>query len=267
MILPKVKPDDVALYYEIHGTGAPLLLIAGLGSDGSSWGSVVAKLSARFKVITFDNRGAGRSEVPHQGYTVGRMAEDTNRLLDHLKIKKAHVLGHSLGGYVAQELAIAYPERVDRLILASTAAVSSVRNNALFLKFYNELEEGGDPEAWIRGWVRWLFSPKYLVRKTFVEAFVKNRVKRPLAGLAHGLKGQIDAIALFDSHDRLDRIKAKTLVMAGKEDILILPGEAETLSQGISGSVFQCLEGAAHCMHIENRGLFVNCVNEFLLAG
>ena len=166
----------IALYYEIHGAGAPLLLIAGLGSDSSSWGGTVPKLSACFKVITFDNRGVGRSEVPEGGYTVGQMAEDVVRLLDHLNIKKAHILGHSMGGYIAQEIAIGHPERVERLILASTASVSSRRNNALLLKFYNELEKGDALEVWIRAWTRWLFSKKFYSHKRFVDTFVKNGV-------------------------------------------------------------------------------------------
>lgn len=264
MMLPKDKPGDVALYYEIHGEGTPLLLIAGLGSDCLSWGGVVAKLAVHFKVIIFDNRGVGRSEAPEKSYAVGEMTSDAIRLLDHLKIKKAHILGHSMGGFIAQELAIHHPERVERLILASTAAVSSKRNNALFLEFYKELQAGADPETWILKWVRWLFSPERLSRKTFLDVFVKNRLKDPFPQQAHGLKGQIDAIASFDSRGRLGQIKAEMLVLHGGEDILILPGEAEALAKGISGSTFQYVKGAAHCLHIENRHAFVGAVVEFL---
>lgn len=264
MMLPKVRPDDIALYYEIHGAGAPLLLIAGLGSDSSSWGGVVAKLSARWKIITFDNRGVGRSEIPEKSYTVGEMASDAIRLLDHLKIKKAHILGHSMGGYIAQEIAIDHPERVEKLVLESTASVSSQRNNELFRGFYQELQEGAELEGWIRRWAGWLFSQKCLSRKTFIEAFVKNRPKDPFAELAQGLKGQIDAAATFNTRERLGRIKAETLVIEGEEDILILPEEAEALAKGIPGSIFQCVKGAAHCMHIENRHLFVKAVSQFL---
>ncbi len=264
MILPRDKPGDVVLYYEIHGEGTPLLLIAGLGSDCLSWGGVVAKLAAHFKVIVFDNRGVGRSEAPEKSYAVGEMTSDAIRLLDHLKIKKAHILGHSMGGFIAQEMAIHHPERVERLVLASTAAVSSERNNTLFLEFYKELRTGADPETWILKWVRWLFSPERLSCKTFIDAFVKNRLKDPFPQQARGLKGQIDAIALFDSREKLGRVKAETLVLHGREDILILPGEAEALAKGISGSAFQYIKGAAHCLHIENRHVFVRAVVEFL---
>ncbi len=266
MILPKIKPEDAALYYEIHGEGTSLLLIPGLGSDGSSWGSVVTKLAGRFKVISLDNRGAGRSEVPATGYTVAQMAGDAVRLLDHLQIKKAHVLGHSLGGYIAQELAIDHPERVERLILESTAPVSSERNNALFLKFFRQLRDGGNAEAWFREWTRWLFSPECLGRKTFIEAFVKHGADYPYAPRAVGFRGQIEAIASFDSRAKLGRIKAQTLVMVGKEDRLIFPKEAETLAKGIPGSLFQCIKDVGHCIHIENRDLFIKVVGEYLVS-
>lgn len=265
MILPKIKPDDVALYYEVHGEGAPLLLVAGLGSDCSSWGRIVKNLSAHFEVIVLDNRGAGRSEIPDRRYTIGQMAGDAIRVLDHLKVKEAHILGHSMGGYIAQELAIDHSGRVGRLILEGTAPVSSERNNRLFLKFYEGLRQGENSEAWYREWTRWLFSPGWLRRrKAFIEAFVKNGANYPYAQPASGFKGQIDAIASFDARERLGRITAKTLIMEGREDILIPPGEAEALAEKIPGSVFQRVNDAAHCIHIENPGLFVKAVTGFL---
>ena len=266
MMLSKAKPDDVDLYYEIHGAGKPLLLIAGLGSDSSSWGGVLAKFSTHFKVIVLDNRGAGRSAIPDESYTVAQMAKDVIRLLDALKIEKTHVLGHSMGGYIAQELSINHSGRIDRLVLESTASVSSERNNALFLKFYRALRDKENLEGWIREWTRWLFSPECLERKAFIEAFVKNGTNYPYAQQTDGFKGQIGAIASFDSQERLGKINVPTLVIEGKEDVLILPGEAEALAEGIPGSIFRCVKDAAHCMHIENPDLFVRVVREFLIS-
>ncbi|MCX5715283.1 MAG: alpha/beta hydrolase [Candidatus Omnitrophica bacterium] len=266
MILPKAKRNDVALYYEVHGRGAPLLLIAGLGSDISSWAGVINKLSAHFKVIAFDNREAGRSGISDKEYTICQMSDDAVRLLDHLKIKKTHVLGHSMGGYIAQELAIDYPERIDKLILESTAPVSSKRNNALFMDFYKALQGKKNLEAWIRGWTRWLFSTKCRANRAFIQAFVKNGSRYPYAQQASGFKGQIDAMASFDTRKRLSRIKAKTLVIEGNKDALILPKEARALAKNISGSIFRSVNGMAHCIHIENPGLFVRIVTEFLIS-
>jgi 3-oxoadipate enol-lactonase len=263
----KMLPGEVALYYEVRGAGAPLVLVAGLGADGASWSGVIARLPKQYQIITIDNRGAGRSGIPEKPYTVASMAEDIVRLLDHLKIPKAHILGHSLGGYIAQEFAIRYPERVQRLILESTAAASSKRNNELFLKFYKDLEAGSDPEAWLREWTRWLFSPRSLARESFVTALIKRGLRERCKQQLPGFKGQIDAVASFDVRGCLGGVRARTLVLEGGEDVLILPGEAEELAQMICGSIFQCIPGAAHAIHVEAREVFVKTVHEFLTGG
>jgi len=265
MILPKAKPGDIMLYYEIHGKGAPLLLIAGLGSDSSSWSGIINKLSTHFKVIVFDNRGVGRSEIPDKRYTIRQMANDAVRLLDYLKIKRAHIVGHSMGGYIAQELAINHSERVDKLILESTAPVSSKRNKMLFLDFYKELQGDKNLETWIRRWAFWLFSKKCFAHKRFIETFVKNGSNYPYAQQANGFKGQIDAIASFDTRKRLGRIKVKTLVIEGEEDMLIFPKEAKVLAKDISGSIFKSVKDTAHCIHIESPDLFINALMKFLI--
>lgn len=192
------------------------------------------------------------------------MAEDTIKLLDFLKIKKAHIIGHSLGGYIAQELAIHYPERVDKLISESTAPVSSKRNNILFEDIYNQIKREGHSETWIKRWTFWLFSPKIFNDIKFIDTFIKNSLKYPYIQKAEGFKNQLDAIIPFDVRDKIRTIKVKTLVLEGRYDILIIPEEAETLAKGIRGSLFQLLEGVAHCIHIENPKLFTDAVFKFL---
>lgn len=262
--MPKAKLNDISLYYEIYGDGTPLLLIAGLGSDSASWLGVVNGLSKYFRTIIFDNRGCGRSDVPRGAYSIRNMADDAVKLLDALEIKRAHIIGHSMGGYIAQQLAINYPERIGKLILESTAPVSSKRNNILFEDIYNQLKREGHSESWIRRWTFWLFSPKLFTDSTFIDTFIKNSLKYPYLQKADGFKSQIDAIALFDARDKIGTIKAKTLILEGKDDILIAQGEAEILARNVRESSFQLLEGVAHCMHIENPKLFTGAVLKFL---
>lgn len=262
--MPRAKLKDVSLYYEIYGQGKPLLLIAGLGSDVSSWLSVVRQFSAYFKTIIFDNRSCGRSRAPRNKCTVSCMAKDVVGLLDFLKIEKAHILGHSMGGYIAQGLALKYPKRVDKLVLESTASVSSDRNNVLLEDFYTQLKREGVSQEWIKRWAFWLFSPKLFSDKAFIDAFVRNGAKYPYAQKALCFKSQIEAIASFNSGKRLSAIKAKTLIVEGKNDILITPEEAMMLAKNIKGSIFKLLDGVAHCMHIENSKLFTGAVLEFL---
>lgn len=262
--MPKIKTDDTSLYYEVNGGGEPLLLIAGLGSDSSSWAGVVKMFSARFRTVVFDNLGTGRSDIMRRPYTIRRMADDAVRLLDHLKIERAHVIGHSMGGYVAQEIAVSYPGRVNKLILESTAPVSSKRNNALFFEFSKKLRKKEDFEEWIKTWTFWLFSPKRFDDGTFVSTFIKRAAEYPYPVSVGGFKAQAEAIAKFDSRGRLSAIKAKTLLIGGEDDILIRPDETGALAEQIRGSVIKMIRGSAHCVHIETPALFTKITVDFL---
>ncbi len=242
-----------------------MLLIAGLGSDSASWRGVVEGFSPYFQVVVFDNRGSGRSDLGHRECTISRMAQDAVNLLDLLKIERVHVIGHSMGGYIAQDLAANFPGRINKLVLESTAPVSSERNNALFKDFYDRLIKEGCSETWIRGWIPWLVSPKLLADSPFIEAFVKNAASYPYAMKAEGFKGQTDAIASFDARARIGAIRAQTLVLAGKDDVLITPREAQVLADNIPHSIIKLLAGVAHAVHIENPKLFIDTVLEFLM--
>ncbi|MDD4955813.1 MAG: alpha/beta hydrolase, partial [Candidatus Omnitrophica bacterium] len=195
--MPKAKLNNISLYYEIYGKGYPLLLIGGLGSDCSSWLGIVKGLSLHFKTIVFDNRGCGRSGIGNDKITVAKMAKDAIELLDFLKIEKAHILGHSMGGYIAQELAINYSNRVNKLILESTAPVSSERNNALFNDIYAQLKKEGHSKVWFKRWVELLFSPGLIKGNSFVDAFIDNSLKYPYLQTADGLvKNQLDIVIM-----------------------------------------------------------------------
>lgn len=262
--MPKAKLNDISLYYEVYGDGTPLLLIGGLGSDSASWLDVVKEFSSYFQTIVFDNRGCGRSDITYGECSVRKMAEDVIRLLDFLKIEQTHILGHSMGGYIAQELAINYTDRINKLILESTAPVSSKRNNLLFEDICNQLKREGHSESWFKVWATWLFSPKLIADKSFIDTFTETSVKYPYLQKTDGLKSQIDAIVSFDARERIGNIKAKTLILEGKDDILITPEEAKILAKNIPESIFQLLDGVAHCIHIENPKLFTDIVLKFL---
>ncbi|MDD5634825.1 MAG: alpha/beta hydrolase [Candidatus Omnitrophica bacterium] len=262
--MPKIKTDDMSLYYEVHGRGKPLLLVAGLGSDSSSWSGVIGEFSLHFRTIVFDNRDSGRSDITQKQFTIRDMAEDAIKLLNFLKIEQTHIVGHSMGGYIAQELAINYPERVDKLVLASTAPISSKRNNDLFEDIYKQLKREGISRAWLERWIPWLFSPRLINDRAFIDAFIKNSVGYPYSQKADGFERQIKAIAAFDARDKMVNIKAETLIFEGKDDRLVTPEEAETLAKGIYKSTFRLLDGVAHSIHMEDPKLFTDSVMAFL---
>ncbi len=262
--MPRVNLSNISLYFEIHGKGHPILLISGLNSDNASWASVGNKLAKHFRVIVFDNHGSGRSDTPNKKYSIREMADDAVGILDHLKIKKCHVMGHSMGGYIAQEFAIYYPERVGKLILEATAPISSTRNNILFNDFLKRFEKDHDNKALMRLWTYWSFSPKTFERKNYIAAFIKNASTYPYLQSAEGFKGQITAIASFNACAEIKNIKAKTFVIIGSDDILIYPVESMKLVRGIKGSVFDEIKDTGHCVHVEKPDVFASKVIQFL---
>jgi pimeloyl-ACP methyl ester carboxylesterase len=120
--MPEVQVGDVQLYYEEYGQGTPLVMILGLGQDVATWSFQLAEFAQYFRVVVFDNRDAGKSARCADGYTTVTLAGDTVGLMDSLGIERAHLLGISMGGMIAQQVALRYPERVLSVILASTAA-------------------------------------------------------------------------------------------------------------------------------------------------
>lgn len=259
-----MKKGKPSIYYEIRGKGYPLLLISGLNSDSASWAGVCGKLAKHFRVITFDNRASGRSYMPKKRYSIREMADDAIGLLDRLHIKKCHVIGHSMGGYIAQELAIYYPKRIGKLILEATAPASSIRNNMLFNDFLKRFKKDRDDEALMRLWSYWLFSPKTFERKHYIEKFIKYASSYPYLQSAEGFQGQIEAIASFNARARLKNIKSKTLIMIGSDDILIHPAESMNLAKGIKGSVSKEIKDTGHCIHVESPDAFISKVVQFM---
>jgi pimeloyl-ACP methyl ester carboxylesterase len=176
--MPKIRVNAVELYYEIRGAGEPLLLIAGLGFGAWSWYRQIPDFSRAFLTLAFDNRGAGHSEKPEMAYTIEMMAEDAAALLRALGIERAHVLGHSMGGYIAQELALRHPDLVLRLVLVST---SFGGKNAVLMspetaaQMRAELEAEDVEEALRRG-LRLRFSDRFITEHPdLIEEFLAAR--------------------------------------------------------------------------------------------
>ena len=129
--MPQIKVGDINMYYEVHGEGIPLVLIHGLGADTNAWMFQMPELATKYKVVIFDNRGVGQTDTPDIPYSAQMMADDTADLMDALNIAEAHILGYSLGGFIAQELAIKYPQKVRSLILATSSACMPLRTKLI----------------------------------------------------------------------------------------------------------------------------------------
>ena len=256
--------SDVELYYEVHGDGPPLLLIAGLASDSQSWGSALPALAEHFTVICPDNRGVGRSKPADAPVSIEKMADDCAALVRSLGYEKVHVLGHSMGGFVAQKMAVRFPELVDRLVLAGSGSKFSARNAALFSDAVETLERGADPVLWFRNFFYWLFTPAFFEQPGMLDAAVNYALTYPWPQETVSFRNQVEAVRNFDATADLPKITSPTLVLTGAEDLLFTPGESREFAARLPNAALEVIEGAAHSIHMEQGSEFVRATIEFL---
>lgn len=265
--MPFTDAPGFRMHYEIRGDGPPLLLVNGLGSDISEWLYQLPAFSRKHRVVSFDNRGAGESAVLPGPYTTAQMADDAAALLAALGIQKAHTLGVSLGGMIAQEIALRHPGRVERLVLACTApggALSERPSPEALAAFARDPSE--DLEMQVRRTIPYLYTERYCREKAEeVEAFVRRRLERPAD--ASGVAAQLAAATGHDAGERLAGIAAPTLVITGSEDRLVPPENSRRIAERIPGSLLVLLPGAPHRLFAENAEAFNREVLAFLDPG
>ncbi len=268
--MPRLALNEIDLYYELHGTGEPadppLMLVAGLASDSQSWLPVLEPLSRHHRVIVLDNRGCGRTTPPDCTTGIGRMADDCIALADHLGIGRFRLLGHSMGGFIAIDCALRFPDRVARLVLANTTAKTSGRNRALFLDWLGYLDAGMAPAPWWRNFFYWIFTPGFFEDAAATDAFLKLVLEYPYPPRPDGLRGQVGAIVGFDRAADLRHIASPTLILCSTEDVLLPPGEDAAGLAGIPNARVAVLDGSAHASFIEAPDAFVEQVLAFLAA-
>ena len=247
--------------WESQGSGTPVLLIHGLGYTREGWGPLRERLAARYRVLSFDNRGIGESEIPPGPYTVDELAGDAVRVLDEARIEHAHVVGASLGGFAAQALAAAWPERVDRLVLACTSPggpdAYPLPPGTLQL-----MAEAGSlaPEVALRRFVENALAPG--APTGLVDEIYAYRVAHPPDPV--GWASQAAAGASWDADGRLGRIAAPTLVVTGTEDQVVDPRNSPLLAERIPDARLELIEGAGHMLFWEQPEVFAALVEGFL---
>jgi len=253
--MPLASVNDINLYYEIHGSGDPLVLINGLGYDLWMWHRMVPGLAEQLQVLTFDNRGAGQSDKPAGPYSAQMLAGDLAGLLEALGIEQTAVMGHSMGGFVAQALALSRPELVSKLILSATNFGGPnhipVTQEALTVL----MDTQSDPVERLRRGIVVSCAPGFAeTNPEFVEAWLAHRIETPLdlqgyqAQLAIGLS-LTTAEACFEP--RLKEIQAPTLILFGEHDKVVPPGNAELLAREIGSNTIRILPGAGHFFPLE----------------
>lgn len=227
--MPFAKTGDINMYYEVHGSGEPIVLIAGLGIDLKIFNPIVEQLSQNFKVLVFDNRGAGLTDKPDIPYSIEMMASDTAALMKTLSIESAHVLGLSMGGRIALSLALEHPDMVKNLILASTAATIKKGRPLLFSKLIKRL------------------------RSMF------GKSQQPF----YAFMRQLDASRSFDCSSRLGEIGIPALILHGKKDKLAPYELAVEMHAGIKDSRLITFKGG-HLFFIWENQPYIDAMLNFL---
>jgi len=255
---------SIHIAWERRGTGEPLLLIQGLGYARWGWDPVLPGLAERFDVLSFDNRGIGESDAPPGPFTVSELAADAVRVLDEAEVERAHVAGTSLGGMVALELALSYPARVGRLVLACMTPGGSnahpmPNGTAALVALAATLE----PPVALRRFVENALAPSTAdKRPELVEEIVSRRLAAPQDPVAW--VAQATAGGTFDRFDRLGEIGAATLVQTGTEDVVVDPRNSELLAERLPDARLERFPGCGHLFFWEQPDAFVASVTRFL---
>lgn len=256
---------NTKIYYHERGQGEPLVLLMGFGADGKVWEKHAAVYEKSFRCIIPDNRGVGQSDQPKGPYSTTMMAADTIAVMDHAGVKKARVAGISMGGAIAQELAINYPDRVSSLLLVSTWA----RFNNYAKTVYENLKHvraSVRPEHFTELLQLWIFAPPYYDRhlaELQQDAAAAGQSTNPQS--RDGFEGQLDACIHHDAVDRLPQIKVPTHITVGDMDIFTPPAFSELIHQQIPQSSFSRYPTGGHVHHWEDLERFNKETLNFLL--
>ena len=249
--MPEQMVNGIKIYYNIFGLGEPLVLIMGLRRNIEWWYCQIPELSARYRVLAFDNRGAGRSDKPVMPYSIRLFADDTAALIDSLKLGRVNVMGISMGGYIAQELAINYPDKVKRLVLGCTgpggarAVLMSPERTEKFIA-----NDGLTPEEILRKDMDIYFSDRFIAEnperiKEFIE--ISLRWYQPPDAFLR----QYEACRKHDTGGRLQNIQVPTLILSGDDDPLVPADNSRMLKSLILHAESYFFPGLRHAFFIE----------------
>ena len=232
--MPVTHAGDIDMYYEVHGSGEPLVLIGGLANDVSEWEWMVNWCAQTHRVLAFDNRGAGRTDKPDAPYSIPMMADDTDALMEAVGMSHATVLGVSMGGRIALELALEHPDRVARLILVSTTASARPETSTSRMELLSMLSSR-------------LFRGKYPQPR---HAFARQR----------------QASRTYDCVDRLGEIHVPTTILHGRKDKIAPLREATAMRRGIPGSQLVTFSGGHLFFLVRERKWFLDSVTTAFAA-
>ena len=259
--VPYVNSRGANIYWDEQGSGPPVLLIMGLSFTHDMWFRVLPALSQHYRTIYFDNRGMGRSDVPRGPYRMEVMAQDAASVLDAAGLAAAHVIGASMGGMIAQELALRHPKRVMSLMLGCTSYGGLLARWPSFSHAPRNMPLNEDAQMSREfALIPMLYSPS-----TSLDLIAEDmRVRASCRWSYRGFWGQFGGILMWHSYRRLPRIKAPTLVVHGEDDKLVPPANGRAVANRIPGARFELLPKAGHILMTDQAEACMRLMLEFL---
>jgi pimeloyl-ACP methyl ester carboxylesterase len=257
--MPEVEVNDIKMHYDVQGNGDPLLMVMGLGSSSAAWSpELIFELARSFRVITYDNRGTGRSDKPDAPYSLEMFAADAVALLDALKLERVHLFGVSMGGMIAQELALRYAPRLQTLTLGCTTfgGRNAIPPPPESIKLLTAPREGAsEAEIIRRGWPL-AYTPGFIRDyRARLEESIPRLLAHPTPVFAY--KRHLDATYGLKTYDRIPAIITPTLVITGADDVLIPAKNAAILAERIPGARLEIIPGLGHGFFNESPAPFL----------
>jgi pimeloyl-ACP methyl ester carboxylesterase len=230
---------EVRIWWDEHGSGTPAMLIMGFAYGSAMWHRAVTALSPHHRVLTFDNRGVGYSDAPHGPYAIEEMASDAVAVLDAAGVEQAHVYGASMGGLIAQEVALAHPQRVRSLVLGCTGCIDTTESPTRLQRILVHL---APPAALMRPSVARMYGPGVSAQAQAEDLLLVRSTRHT----RRGLLGQAQAIGAYRSRHRLAQLEVPTLVIHGDADQVVSLERGKDLAAAIPGARFEVIKGAGH---------------------
>jgi 3-oxoadipate enol-lactonase len=261
--MPRMPANRQELYYEVHGEGEPLLCVMGLAADTLAWLPQVPAFSARHRTVIFDNRDVGQSSLADGSYEIADMAQDALALADGLELESFNLLGVSMGGAIAQEMALAAPERIRTLTLAVSFAGSGAYG-LMRSQTWGSRVQGMTLEQRVDELLLLTMSEKWFEDAGTVEWLRGVLLNHPHPQPPEAFARQLDASGRFDARDRLATLEMPVHVIGAERDILVPVWKSEEIAGLIPGSKYTVLEGAPHSVQLEHPEEFNGAVLDFI---